>query len=103
MGSGEVADLAVRRDHGAVRAILLRQPLHHSVGWLPLPGKDDLKTLAPFGPLYRGPGTPACKDNRHAIPLTLSISRQSPDQLLLPACCVTLTAASHPQQVVAEA
>src|SRR5207247_605087 len=55
MGSGEVADFAVRRDHGAVRTVLLRQPLHHRVGLLSLFGIDDLKTLAPFGPLDRVP------------------------------------------------
>src|SRR5437867_5369436 len=97
----EVGDLAVRRDHGAVRAILLRQPLHHRIGLLSLFGIDDLKTLAPFGPLYRVPGTPAVKDDRHGMALTLPIAGQVPDQLFPPGFHVTPQAASHPKQVVA--
>src|SRR3989454_3026295 len=98
---GEVADLVVRRDDPAGRAIFLRPPLHYSVGLFTLFGIDDLETLAPFGPLDRMPGPPAVKDDRHGMALALAIARQVTDQCLPLGFHVAPQAPSHPKQVVA--
>src|SRR5437870_6796039 len=98
---GEVADLVVRRDDRAGRAIFLRQPLHYSVGLFARFGIDDLETLAPFGPLDRMPGPPAVKDDRHGMALAVAIARQVSYQLLPLGFHVAPQTPSHPKQVVA--
>src|SRR5438876_2591210 len=101
VGPGEVADLMIRRHDRAVGAVPFCQPLDNRIGRFPLPGIDDLETLAPFGPLDRMPGPPAVKDDRHGMALALAIARQVTDQCLPLGFHVAPQAPSHPKQVVA--
>ena len=91
----------VGRHDRTVRAVLFRQPFDHCVGLLALLGIDDSDPLARFCLLDRMPSTPAVKDDRHRMTLTLAITGQIPDQPFPHGFHIPAQTPSHPKEVVA--